>query len=484
MQILENILKGADVTEIIGKNDIKIAFISSNSAELQPNGIFIAVKGTKTDGHNFIPQAIKNGAIAIVCENIPENNLDNITFIRVKDSSYALGIIASNFYDNPSSKLNLIGITGTNGKTTTVTLLHKLFKELGYKTGLLSTVSNIIDEEVIPARLTTPDAVSLNNMLHSMVEKGCTYCFMEVTSHAVIQNRVAGLKFAGGIFSNITHDHLDYHQTFDNYLKAKKQFFDTLETDAFALVNIDDRNGEVMVQNTKAKKYTYALNCPADYKCKVLENQFTGLHLNIDGNEVWFRLAGIFNAYNILAIYSVASLLGESKTEILRILSSLKPVEGRFDYVRTDDNITAVIDFAHTPDALQNILTTINSTRNGNERIITVIGAGGDRDKTKRPIMAKIAYELSDKVIITSDNPRSEDPAAIIADMMAGIEKNYDRKVISIINRKEAIRTACSFAFPGDIILVAGKGHEKYQEINGIRHPFDDKQIIMEFLFS
>ncbi|MGZ4049826.1 MAG: UDP-N-acetylmuramoyl-L-alanyl-D-glutamate--2,6-diaminopimelate ligase, partial [Bacteroidia bacterium] len=407
---------------------------------------------------------------------------EKITYIKVKDTTVALGIIAGNFYDNPSEKLKLVGVTGTNGKTTTVTLLFNLFKKLGYKVGLLSTVKNQINNDVIPATHTTPDAIQLNSLLRQMVEKGCTHCFMEVSSHAVVQNRIAGIHFAGGVFSNITHDHLDYHKTFDEYIKAKKRFFDSLGSDAFALTNKDDANGEVMLQNTRAVKKTYSLRSMADFRCKVVENQFSGLLLNIDNNEVWTKLIGSFNAYNLLAVYATAILLKEDKTNVLTTLSSLSSVEGRFQYVRTDKGVVGVVDYAHTPDALLNVLKTIADIRTGNEQVITVVGCGGDRDAAKRPLMAKIACDLSNKVILTSDNPRSEDPEAIIREMQAGVDGVNNKKTISITDRSEAIKTACSYAKQGDIILVAGKGHEKYQEIKGVKHPFDDMLVLQENL--
>jgi UDP-N-acetylmuramoyl-L-alanyl-D-glutamate--2,6-diaminopimelate ligase len=447
-------------------------------------GVFVAVAGTRTDGHQYISKAIEMGASAVICERIPENTVQDIVYVKVRDSAYALGQIASNYFDNPSSRLKLIGVTGTNGKTTTASLLYNVFKGLGYKTGLFSTVCNRLDDEVLPATHTTPDPVKLNELLARMVEQNCTHCCMEVSSHAVVQNRIAGIEFAGGIFTNITHDHLDYHKTFDNYISAKKGFFDSLPASSFALVNIDDKHGNIMVQNTKAHVHTYSLTNIADFRCSVLENQFSGLHLNMDGTEVWFQLAGIFNAYNLLAIYAAAVLLGEEKTKVLTVLSSCKAVEGRFDTIHGPKNITAIIDYAHTPDALKNILSTIVNIHEGKGQIITVIGAGGDRDAAKRPIMARIAAEYSNRVILTSDNPRSEDPEQIISEMKKGVDATGARKVLSVVNRKEAIRTACALAKAGDIILVAGKGHEKYQEIKGEKHPFDDKEIVRDILFE
>jgi UDP-N-acetylmuramoyl-L-alanyl-D-glutamate--2,6-diaminopimelate ligase len=472
----------AGTVEITGSTDIEIAGICLNSKNAEVNTLFVAVRGTNVDGHIYIPQAIANGSVAVVCEEIPTFIEDDITYIVVPDSARALGQIASNFFDNPSSKLHLVGVTGTNGKTTIATLLYNMFRALGFKSGLLSTVRNKISDTDIPSTHTTPDPVTLNHLLSQMVESGCQYCFMEVSSHAVVQERIAGLEFAGAIFTNITHDHLDYHKTFDNYIKAKKLFFDQLPSTAFALVNADDRNGDVMLQNTKAKKYFYSLQNVADFHCRILENQITGLHLTLDQCDVYCRLVGEFNAYNLTAIYGATVLLGQEKSEVLMVLSRLEAVEGRFEYIRSKREITAIVDYAHTPDALKNILLAIRSVRTGGERIITVVGAGGDRDSTKRPMMAKIAAELSDKVILTSDNPRSEDPEAILTDMTNGLDSEAARNVLSITNRREAIKTACIMAQSGDIILLAGKGHEKYQEINGVKHPFDDKEVITAFL--
>jgi UDP-N-acetylmuramoyl-L-alanyl-D-glutamate--2,6-diaminopimelate ligase len=484
VEILKDILEKSGTLEIIGSVDRKCSAICSGSHDVIPDAIFVAIKGTKTDGHNFISEAIEKGATVIVCEKFPDIINKEITYVKVSNSNFALGQIASNFFDSPSSNLRLIGVTGTNGKTTIATLLFNLFRELGHKVGLFSTVCNRIHDEILPATHTTPDPVKLNELLKRMVMAGCNYCFMEVSSHAVVQNRIAGLEYYAGIFTNLTHDHLDYHKTFDNYLTAKKGFFDSLSKSAFALVNIDDRNGEVMVQNTKAKIYTYSMKAMADFRCQILENQFSGLQLSIDNKEAWFKLVGEFNAYNLLAIYATAVLVGEDKIEVLRLLSGIEAVEGRFDYITSPDGIIAIVDYAHTPDALKNVLSTIGVIRQGNEKIITVCGAGGDRDATKRPVMAKIACELSDKVILTSDNPRSEDPEIILNDMQKGIDPVGARKVLTITNRKEAIRTACTLAQKGDIILVAGKGHEKYQEIKGIKYPFDDKEILREFLFG
>jgi UDP-N-acetylmuramoyl-L-alanyl-D-glutamate--2,6-diaminopimelate ligase len=480
MKLLKDILYKAGIVTVVGSTDIDIENITFDSRNVVKGSLFIAVKGTKVDGHEYIEQAVKSGATVIVHQDDVKILNEAIAYVKVKNSSESLGWIASNYYDNPSSKLKLAGITGTNGKTTTVTLLHKLFRELGYNVGLLSTVCNKINDDIIPSTHTTPDAIQLNGLLKMMVNEGCTHCFMEVSSHAVVQNRITGLEFAGGIFSNITHDHLDYHKTFEEYLTAKKRFFDMLGNQAFALSNVDDKNGKVMLQNTKASKHSYALKNPADFKAKIIENNFSGLQLNIDGVDVWFKLIGNFNAYNLLAIYATSILLGENKDSILTTLSRLEAVEGRFDYVRSADGTIAIIDYAHTPDALSNVLSTITSIKEGNEEIITVVGCGGDRDSTKRPIMARIACEYSNKVILTSDNPRSEDPEKILADMIEGVDIISKRKVLSILNRKEAIKTACSLAKPGDIILLAGKGHEKYQEIKGVKYPLDDKQVVKE----
>jgi len=480
MNNLQDILYKAGITEKIGSTNLQINDICFDSRKISPKCLFVAVRGTNADGHQYIQQAVEKGAAAIVCEAFPEKIIENITYVKVADSSYSLGFIASNFFDNPSQKLTLIGVTGTNGKTTIATTLHQLFIQLGYNSGLLSTIKNKINNEEIPATHTTPDAIQLNQLLKKMVDKKCTHCFMEVSSHAAQQGRIAGLDFDGGIFTNLTLDHLDYHKTFDEYLKAKKKFFDSLSSKAFALSNIDDKNGKVMLQNTKAKKYAYALKTVADYKAKIIENTFSGLQVDIDGNDVWFKMIGEFNAYNLLAVYATAVLLEEEKFKVLSILSGLEPVEGRFDFIKSDNNITAIVDYAHTPDALKNVLETISTIRTGNETLISVVGCGGDRDRTKRPIMAKIACNMSNKVILTSDNPRSEDPEEIIKEMKSGIDPLNMKKVLAIVNREEAIKTACSLAQQGDIILVAGKGHEKYQEIKGVKHPFDDKKIVKE----
>jgi len=482
MKILKDILYKVRLVEVEGSTNVAITSISFDSRKIGKDSLFVAVKGTQSDGHQFIDDTIEKGAIAIVCETLPEKLNAKVTYVKVADVATSLGIMAGNFYDNPSEKIKLVGVTGTNGKTTTVTLLFHLFKKLGYKVGLLSTVKNQIVNDVIPATHTTPDALQLNSLLSQMVAKGCTYCFMEVSSHAVVQNRISGIHFTGAVFTNITHDHLDYHKTFDEYIKAKKKFFDGLSSAAFALTNKDDANGMVMLQNTKASKHTYSLRSMADFKCKVVENQFSGLLLNIDNNEVWSKLIGSFNAYNLLAVYATAILLKENKINVLTTLSSLSSVEGRFQYVRTPNGVMGIVDYAHTPDALINVLKTINDIRTGNEKVITVVGCGGDRDAAKRPIMAKIACDMSTKVILTSDNPRSENPEAIIKQMQEGVDGVNYKKTVSITDRKEAIKTACSLANAGDIVLIAGKGHEKYQEVNGIKHPFDDMEILTENL--
>lgn len=480
MKLLKDILYKVGLVEIIGSTNVAITAISFDSRKIEMDSLFVAVKGTLSDGHKYIDDTIAKGAVAVLCEELPNTLNDKITYIKVNDASVALGIIAGNFYDNPSESLVLVGVTGTNGKTTTVTLLFSLFKKMGYNVGLLSTVKNQINNEIIPATHTTPDAIQLNALLRQMLDKGCTHCFMEVSSHAVMQNRISGIHFSGGVFTNITHDHLDYHKTFQEYIKAKKRFFDMLGPDAFALTNKDDANGELMLQNTKATKKTYSLHAMADFRCKVVENQFSGLLLNIDNNEVWSKLIGNFNAYNLLAVYATAVLLKEDKTNVLTTLSTLSSVEGRFQYIRSDNGIVGIVDYAHTPDALMNVLKTIKDIRTGNEQVITVVGCGGDRDAAKRPIMAKIACDLSNKVILTSDNPRSEEPEAIIKQMEKGVDAVNHKKTISITDRSEAIKMACSIAKAGDIILVAGKGHEKYQEVKGVKHPFDDMQVLKE----
>jgi len=480
MKYVSDILKGLPFTELQGSADVEVNAIVFDSRKVKPGCLFVAVKGTVVDGHDYIEQAMADGAVAVICEELPAHVTGEVDFFMVANSAEALGIVASNFYDNPSDKLKLVGVTGTNGKTTIATLLYKLFRDLGYKCGLLSTVENQINGQVVSATHTTPDPVELNQLLEEMVAKGCDYCFMEVSSHAVVQHRIAGLKFTGAIFSNLTHDHLDYHKTFANYRDAKKAFFDGLPKNAFGLVNADDKNGAVMLQNTAAHKKTYGLKNMADYRAKVMENQFSGLQLNIDGEEVWFKLVGKFNAYNLLAVYASAMLLEQDKSKVLTSLSRLSGAEGRFDYIVSPDKIVGIVDYAHTPDAVQNVLSTIHDVRSNNERVITVIGCGGDRDKTKRPIMAKTACEWSDMVILTSDNPRSEDPEQIIRDMEAGVTAEYKKRTLSIVDRHQAIKTAVNLAKPGDIVLVAGKGHEKYQDIKGVKSHFDDKEELQK----
>ena len=479
MKYLSDILDGLAFTELQGSADMEISAIVFDSRKVVPNCLFVAIRGTQSDGHDYIEQAMSQGAVAVICEDLPAHVTGEVDFLMVANSAEALGIVAANFYDNPSEKMKLVGVTGTNGKTTIATLLYKLFRDLGYKCGLLSTVENQINGQVVAATHTTPDPVELNELLDDMVAKGCDYCFMEVSSHAVVQHRIAGLKFSGAIFSNLTHDHLDYHKTFENYRDAKKAFFDGLGKSAFALTNADDRNGMVMLQNTVAHKKTYGLKNMADYRAKILENQFGGLLLNLDGEEVWFKLVGSFNAYNLLAVYASAMLLEQDKSKVLTSLSKLSGAEGRFDYLIAPNKVIGIVDYAHTPDAVQNVLSTIHDVRKGKEKVITVLGCGGERDKTKRPIMAKTACEWSDMVILTSDNPRSEDPEQIIKDMEAGVPKESARKTMSIVDRREAIKTACNLAQPGDIVLVAGKGHEKYQEIKGSRNHFDDKEELL-----
>jgi len=477
---LKDICKGITGPGLLKNPELEIAALVFDSRNVVAGSLFFAVRGTLVDGHHFIAQAIAAGAVAVICEEVPEGQDQNTVFIRVKEASAALGFAAANFYDHPSHKLKLVGVTGTNGKTTIATLLFQLFRELGYKCGMLSTVENRINQEVVAATHTTPDPVELNQLLHEMVLRGCDYAFMEVSSHAIVQHRITGLEFTGAIFSNITHDHLDFHKTFDQYLKAKKTFFDGLPNTSFALTNLDDRNGKVMLQNTKAHQKTYALKSMADFKARIIENQFGGLFLNIDNQEVWFKMVGSFNAYNLLAVYGAALLLDQDKEKVLTVLSRLSGAEGRFDYFISANKVIGIVDYAHTPDAVQNVLSTIKDIRRGNEQVITVIGCGGDRDKTKRPVMATVACEWSDKVILTSDNPRSEDPDQIIRDMQSGITPDQQRKAFAIADRKEAIKAACHLAQPEDIILLAGKGHEKYQEIKGVKYPFDDKQILTE----
>lgn len=479
--LLQDVLYKVAIRSVKGSTSAEITDIQIDSRKVKPGAVFVAVKGAAADGHQFIEKAISSGAVAVICEEMPAAVNDKVVYVQAENSAAAAGYMAHNFYGQPSEKLKLVGVTGTNGKTTIATLLYKLFTSLGYTCGLISTVENMIGEKTVPATHTTPDAVSLNSLLQEMVKAGCTHVFMETSSHAVHQHRVTGLQYTGGIFSNITHDHLDYHKTFDEYIRVKKAFFDSLPSSAFAISNADDKRGLVMLQNTNAGKYMYSLRTAADFKGRILDNSLNGLLMTVNDTEVHFRLIGEFNAYNLLAVYGAAVCLGEDKQEVLTTLSMLTGAEGRFDYqVSANDRVIAIVDYAHTPDALLNVLATIKKLKKGFEQVITVVGCGGDRDRTKRPIMAEAACEHSDKVIFTSDNPRSEDPAQIIRDMEEGLAPAYKRKYISIVDRKEAIKTAISLAGPEDIILVAGKGHEKYQEIKGVRNYFDDKEVVKE----
>ena len=484
MKKLKDILIGVNVEYINGDGDCSVAHVVFDSRNVQPGDVFVAVAGTQADGHQFMGQAVEKGAVAVVCESLPVKLIPGITYGKVKDSAFALGQMASNFYDRPSEKLKLTGITGTNGKTTIVTLLHQLFLALGYKTGMLSTIVNKVNYKEIKTRHTTPDAVSINCVLDEMVNAGCDYAFMEVSSHAVVQQRIAGLQFTGALFTNITHDHLDYHKTFREYISAKKKFFDDLSPEAFAVVNADDRNAGIMLQNTQAKKYSYGLKSMADFRGRLLEDGFSGLQMMLDNKEFYSPMVGGFNASNLLAVYAVAVLLKQDKEEVLQHLSGLRGAEGRFEILHSPEGIICIVDYAHTPDALKNVLETIRDIRSGNETLITVVGAGGDRDRSKRPEIAAIASQLSNRVILTSDNPRSEDPEDILRDMKAGIDPVHKKNTLVITDRKEAIKTAYALAVAGDIILVAGKGHEKYQEIKGIRYPFDDKQVLVELFES
>ena len=483
MKSLNEILRDIQPETVIGSKESIISQIHFDSRKVKPGSLFVATRGTTVDGHAFIEKAISSGAIAIICEALPEQLKKDVTYVQVADSAEALGWAASNFHGRPSEKLKLVGITGTNGKTTTATLLYELFLSLGYKTGLISTIENKVNKRSIKSTHTTPDAESINLLIQQMVEAGCDYVFMEVSSHAVAQRRIAGLFFTGGVFTNITHEHLDYHKTFKAYIQAKKEFFDKLPNSAFALTNVDDRNGGVMLQNTPAKRHSYGLRKVADFKAKILENYLTGLHLDLDGEDFYGRLIGDFNAYNLLSVYGTAILLGQDKQEVLAALSNLKAAEGRFDYVQNPErDVIGIVDYAHTPDALEKVLNTIFNLRKGGGKIITVVGCGGDRDRKKRPLMAKVACNYSDHVILTSDNPRTEDPDEIIAEMEKGIPPYAAKKVLSITKRLQAIKAACQMAESGDIILVAGKGHEKYQEIKGEKFPFDDKQVLIQHL--
>jgi len=475
---LSELFNGIGFSEIIGSEEKTVTGIEFDSRLIKPGFLFVAQPGVISDGHKFISKSIENGATVVVCEQLPEEISSNITYIKVDDSNEALGKLASAFYNFPSQKLKVVGVTGTNGKTSIATLLYEMFLQLGYKAGLISTISYRINKKEETASHTTPNALKIQKLLVEMINAGCQYCFMEVSSHAVHQKRISGIEFAGGIFTNITHDHLDYHKTFAEYIKAKKVFFDGLTKEAFAITNIDDKNGMVMVQNTLAEKVTFSTRAIANFRCKVIENHFDGMLLNLDGNEIWTRFVGKFNASNLLAVYATAIRLGQNKDEVLTIISNLHPVKGRFETIRSLDGKLAIIDYAHTPDALKNVLGAISEIRTRNEQVITVVGAGGDRDKTKRPEMANEAVLASDKVILTSDNPRTENPAQIIKDMETGVSAQFKNKVVSIENRREAIKTAALIAQPGDIILIAGKGHENYQEINGVKHHFDDKEEI------
>lgn len=479
--LLQDVLYKVSIRSVAGSTAITVNDLQVDSRKVKQGSLFIAVKGSGADGHQFIDKAIENGAVAVLCENLPSSLKEGIVYVQAENSATAAGWIAHNFFGQPSDKLNVIGVTGTNGKTTIATLLFKLFTGLGYKCGLLSTVENHIGDKIVPATHTTPDAISLNQLLKQMADEECSHVFMEVSSHAVDQHRITGLKFTGGVFSNITHDHLDYHKTFDEYIRVKKSFFDSLPSSAFAISNADDKRGIVMLQNTNARKYLYSLKTLTDFKGKIIENSLTGLVMTVNDQEVHFRLIGEFNAYNLLATYAVAICMGEEKQEVLRCLSMLTGAEGRFDYMLSPkDRLIAIVDYAHTPDALLNVLATIKKLKKGYEQVITVVGCGGDRDKTKRPIMGEAACEHSDRVIFTSDNPRSEDPAQIIRDMEEGLPAAAKRKYISIVDRREAIKTAISLAKQDDIILIAGKGHEKYQEIKGVKNHFDDKEVVRE----
>ncbi|WP_066632691.1 UDP-N-acetylmuramoyl-L-alanyl-D-glutamate--2,6-diaminopimelate ligase [Labilibacter marinus] len=480
MASVSQIQEWTKVKELVGNDSLSFNEITFDSRQAKEETLFVAVRGVTVDGHSFITKAIAVGCEIVLCEELPQDSYDNITFIVVEDSALALGEIASGFYGKPSEELELIGVTGTNGKTTIATLLYELFRDMGFESGLFSTVANFIGDEKLESTHTTPDPVALNKIMRQMVDAGCRYCFMEVSSHAIDQKRIAGLKYKGGVFTNLTHDHLDYHITFDAYLKAKKTFFDNLSKDTFAIVNVDDKNGMVMVQNCKANIKSYSVRAMADYKAKIVESMFEGMQLLINNDEIWTPFIGKFNAQNLLAVYGVALSLGRPKDDVLLSISRLQFVDGRFQTIRSASGITAVVDYAHTPDALKNVIETINQIRQPGQELITVVGAGGDRDKTKRPEMARVAINGSSRVILTSDNPRSENPQTIIDDMMEGVDFKSRIKVVSITDRKEAIKTACMLSKRGDIILIAGKGHEDYQEINGVKHHFDDREVIKE----
>ncbi len=480
--LLKDILYKVAIESVNGSTDISINKIEFDSRKIQEKDVFVAIRGTLSNGHDFIEKAIELGAVAIICDELPSKLEAGITYVKVTDTNSALAFLAANFYQNPSANLKLVGITGTNGKTTIASLLYQLFKKAGYKVGLISTVKIMVDDVEYKATHTTPDSLTINYYINEMINLGCEYCFMEVSSHGIHQKRTEGLFFTGGVFTNLTHDHLDYHSSFAEYRDVKKSFFDHLPKTAFALTNLDDKNGSVMIQNSGARKLTYALKSYADYRAQILENQLSGLLLKINDNEVWVQLIGTFNAYNLLAIYGTAVELGLDKMEVLRLLSELESVSGRFQFIISSQKITAIVDYAHTPDALENVLKTIDDIRTKNEQLITVVGCGGDRDKTKRPIMAKIASEISNKAIFTSDNPRTENPETIIEEMEKGVEAHNYKKTLSILDRKQAIKAACQLANSGDIILIAGKGHETYQEINGVRHHFDDMETVKEIL--
>lgn len=482
MKILKDILYKVAIESVTGSTEIAIHKIDFDSRKIEENDVFVAIRGTLSDGHDYIEKAIQLGAVAIICDALPENIEKGITYIKVKDTNTALAFMAANYFGNPSEKLKLVGVTGTNGKTTIASLLFQLFQKAGFKVGLLSTVKIMVEETEYNATHTTPDSITINHYLSEMAEAGVTHCFMEVSSHGIHQKRTEALHFVGGVFTNLSHDHLDYHPTFAEYRDVKKSFFDSLPKTAFALSNIDDKNGPVMLQNTIARKRTYALKTYADFKAQILESQLSGLLLKVNDNEVWVKLIGTFNAYNVLAIYGTAVELGMDSLEALRLLSDLESVSGRFQYIVSEGNITAIVDYAHTPDALENVLKTIDDIRTKNEQLLTVVGCGGNRDKTKRPIMAKIAADFSDKAILTSDNPRNEDPETILNEMEEGVEAHNYKKMLRITDRKQAIKTACQLAQANDIILIAGKGHETYQEINGVRHHFDDMETVKEIL--
>ena len=479
MKLIE-LLKNVEVLNTVGDTGVEITGVNIDSRRIEAGHLFVAIPGTQTDGHKFIPKAIELGAAAILCERMPEEHVEGVTYVVVESTESVVGIVATHFFGDPSRKLKLVGVTGTNGKTTIATLLYNMFRKFGHKCGLLSTVCNYIEGEAIPADHTTPDPIELNRSLAQMVEAGCDYAFMECSSHAIAQKRIGGLKFSGGLFTNLTRDHLDYHKTVENYRDAKKAFFDGLDKDAFAITNADDKNGMYMVQNTKAQVKTYSIRSMADFKAKIIECHFEGMYLDINGKEVGVQFIGKFNVSNLLAVYGAAVMLGKQPEDILVILSTLKSVSGRLEPIHSPEGYTAIVDYAHTPDALENVLNTINEVLNGKGKVITVCGAGGNRDKGKRPIMAQTAVKLSDKVIITSDNPRFEEPQDIINDMLAGLDNKQMKKVVSIVDRKEAIRTACMMADKGDVIFIAGKGHEDYQEIKGVKHHFDDREVVRE----